>query len=264
MRMNSDELLRVADLNLAEFCREQARWLPPFKVEEREHALFVASGTRFPAGAPNCVFPMALNISAPALLDEAREYFTPLARGFSVYAPAHLGPGIARECESKQWPQLSDAPGMVLTERVQAPTLPTGVAHRAVQNEAVAEDFIAVTAEAYESIGLPNKVARKLLSQPARWSQPYIYTEVAYESERPVAAGMLLFSHGIAGVYWVGTISEARGRGHAHRVMSNLSNRAFDCGAGCVVLQATTFGEPVYRKLGYREFTRYPWFLAMQ
>jgi GNAT superfamily N-acetyltransferase len=262
--MNAAELLQLADLNLAEFCREQARWLPPFKVEERAHALFVAAGTRFPAGAPNCVLPLEAPLDAAQLLEEAREYFTPLGRGFSIYAPSHFGPAVAQACEAKHWPQLMDSPGMVLTERVPAPVFPNGVAHRAVQSDAGAQDFITVCAEAYESIGLPNAVARKLLSQPGRWNKPYIHVEVAYEGERPVATAMLLYSHGIAGVYWVGTLSEARGRGHANRLMASVSNRAFDCGARCVILQATSFGEPVYRKLGYREFTRYPWFLAMQ
>ena len=73
---------------------------------------------------------------------------------------------------------------------------------------------------------------------------------------------MVLYSHGIAGVYWVGTLSEARGRGHATRLMQSVSARAFDRGARCVILQATQFGEPIYQKLGYREFTRYPWYLA--
>jgi GNAT superfamily N-acetyltransferase len=261
--MDSAELLHLADSNLAEFCREQARWLPPFKVEERPHALFVASGTRFPAGAPNCVFPLDPRAaSAAQLLDDARSYFGALGRGFSVYAPTHLGPDIAQACDAMQWPRLSDAPGMVLTERVEPPDLPAGVEHRAVGTAREAEDFIEVCAAAYESIGLPNSVARKLLSQHSRWARPYIHAEVAYEAERPVGIAMLLFSHGIAGVYWVGTLSEARGRGHATRLMRSVSNRAFELGARCVILQATPFGEPVYRKLGYREFTRYPWFLA--
>jgi ribosomal protein S18 acetylase RimI-like enzyme len=261
--MTPAELLYLADCNLTEFCREQARWLPPFAVEERPHALLVASGTRFPAGAANCVFPLEQGrVTAVELLEEAQTWFKALGRGFTVYAPTHLGSDIARICESKQWARLSDAPGMVLTERVAAPDLPAGVEIRTVASEREANDFIDVVAGSYESIGLPNPVARKLLSQHARWMRPYIRVQVAYEAERPVGAAMLLFSHGIAGVYWVGTLSDARGRGHATRLMCSVSNCAFDFGARCVILQATPFGEPIYRKLGYREFTRYPWFLA--
>lgn len=263
--MNSAELLHLADCNLAEFCREQARWLPPFKIEERQHAVFVASGTRFPAGAPNCVFPLErATDNTSQLIEEARAYFAELGRGFSIYAPAHLGPQIAQACEALHWPRLSDAPGMVLSERVEPPELASSIQLRRVESGKETSDFVDVCSESYESIGLPNAVARKLLSQPSRWTRPHIHTELVYESDRAVACAMLLFSHGIAGVYWVGTIPEARGRGHATRLMRSVSNSAFDHGARCVVLQATPFGEPVYQKLGYREFTRYPWFLATQ
>jgi GNAT superfamily N-acetyltransferase len=151
---------------------------------------------------------------------------------------------------------------MVLTDRIDPPEIPTGVELRPVRSDSEAHDFIDISAESYESIGLPNTVARKLLSMPARWNRPHIHAEVAYENDRAVAAAMLLFSHGIAGVYWVGTLSSARGRGHATRLMRSVSVRAFDRGARCVVLQATQFGEPIYQKLGYREITRYPWYLA--
>ena len=108
--METHELLRLADCNLVEFCREHARWLPPFKLEERPHALFVASGTRFPAGQANCVFPLESGlVGASELLEEAGSYFGALGRGFSVYTPTHRGPELAQACEARQWPRLSDA-----------------------------------------------------------------------------------------------------------------------------------------------------------
>ena len=72
---------------------------------------------------------------------------------------------------------------------------------------------------------------------------------------------MLLFSHGIAGLYWVGTVPESRGRGLGAAVTRTLANHAFERGARAVVLQASPAGEPVYRTLGFREITRYPWFV---
>ena len=74
---------------------------------------------------------------------------------------------------------------------------------------------------------------------------------------------MLPFSHGIAGVYSVGTLSEARGRGHATRSMCSVSNRAFELGA-LRDPASETLRRAVYRKLGESEFTRYLWFLAAQ
>jgi predicted acetyltransferase len=64
-------------------------------------------------------------------------------------------------------------------------------------------------------------------------------------------------SHGIAGIYWVGTRPDQQRRGLAEAITRHASNEAFDRGAACVILQATQFGEPVYRRIGYREFSRY-------
>lgn len=261
--MLESELLVVSDENLAEFAREQARWLTAYRLDERETRVFVASATRFPAGSINCAIPRGTGaIDAPALLDEARRYFAPLDRGFSVYAPSHRGAELARACEAAGWPKLSDAPGMVLAGRVENRGAPAGVALRAVREPQQVADLTAVVAGAYETLGLPVAVTHKIFSMPERFLKPYVYGLVAYEHERPVSAAMLVFSHGIAGVYWVGTLPDARGRGYAETVMRAISNYGFDAGARVVVLQATPFGEPIYRKLGYREVTRYPWYLC--
>lgn len=258
-----EKLLALSDLNLAESHREQARWLPPTRIQENEEALYTASGTRFPAGPFNC----AVGIGASAcdvrvLLDGALKHFASLERGFSVYARSHLDRQLAAACEQAGYRRIGEPPGMVLLERNAPPDLPAGIELRTVSDEAGGRAFAGVQAAAFESLKLPAAVTAKIFSQPTRWLVPHWHVELLLEQERPVAGAMLLFSHGIAGVYWVGTLPDARGRGHAERIMRSLCNRAFDRGARAVVLQASPFGEPIYRRLGYQEITRYPWFLV--
>ena len=43
----------------------------------------------------------------------------------------------------------------------------------------------------------------------------------------------------------------------AELVPRPVTNLAFDLGAGFVILQASTMGDPIYRRMGYREISRY-------
>jgi hypothetical protein len=57
----------------------------------------------------------------------------------------------------------------------------------------------------------------------------------------------------------VATRPDAQRRGLGDAVTRRAGNEAFVRGAACVVLQASKFGEPVYRRMGYREIARYGW-----
>lgn len=258
------QLLLLSDLNLMEFYREQARFLSPFALEERDGLLFTASGTRSPAAPFNVAMRATYGQSDPQhLIDQARTFYAARNRGFSIHARTHHDRDLIEACEQAEFPRMSGrSPGMALTERVVPKSLASGVESRVI-TVATANDFVDVSTVAYEQTGLSPTVGRKVLSQPTRWLAPQWHVRVIYEHDQPVACAMLLFSHGIAGVYWVGTIPTARGRGYADAIMRDVSNHAFDHGARAVVLQASAMGEPIYARMGYREITTYPWFLVL-
>ncbi len=54
----------------------------------------------------------------------------------------------------------------------------------------------------------------------------------------------------------VGTVPQARGRGLGTAVTVRALQEARSKGCGLAVLQASTAGEPIYRKLGFREYCR--------
>lgn len=57
---------------------------------------------------------------------------------------------------------------------------------------------------------------------------------------------------------------DARGRGLAEAVTRHLTNEALRRGAAFVVLQASKFGEPIYLRMGYKEITKYPWYMYIR
>ena len=99
-------------------------------------------------------------------------------------------------------------------------------------------------------------VRRDLLSTDA------VHSVVAVSDDGPLAAAQLVMSDpidgvAVAGVYYVGTLEAARGKGLGELVTRAVTNRGFDLGGGFASLQATDMGAPVYSRMGYELLTTY-------
>lgn len=71
-----------------------------------------------------------------------------------------------------------------------------------------------------------------------------------------VASASLLFHAGVAGVYGIATVPEARRRGIARAMVLRAIHEARQEGYRIVVLSPTDMSEGIYRRLGFREYTR--------
>ncbi len=88
-------------------------------------------------------------------------------------------------------------------------------------------------------------------------ADPEVRAFTAQLDGRPVGTSIAIRTGSVSGVYAVGTVPDARGRG----VGTAASWAAVEAGRawGCdpIVLQATEMGLPVYRRIGFREIVRY-------
>lgn len=75
------------------------------------------------------------------------------------------------------------------------------------------------------------------------------------QGEAVAAASMLLYA-GVAGIYGVSTIPEARRRGIARAMVSHAIAEARTLGYRIVILSPTELSERIYRRLGFQEYTR--------
>lgn len=75
---------------------------------------------------------------------------------------------------------------------------------------------------------------------------------VGYQDDTPVATNILFNGAGVAGLYGVGTIPEARGQGIGAAITLQPLLDARAQGMQYGALFATEMGEPVYRRLGFR------------
>jgi len=261
---NDDKTLALlGHLSLMEFCRESARWSGGRgAIEETDGVLFFATGTTFPALSQGALR-VDHTVSGQDLVERADEWFRARQRGYTVWARDFDGidDDIAAAAQAAGFTTLGSGPEMVCRARLEDKPVDDDVELRWVTDASGVADFIAVNADAYSTYGMPREVVGDTIVDPSRLLVPHVHTVVAYIGGTPVAAAQTLLSHGIAGVYWVGTVEAARGRGLGEAVTRAVTNRGFDLGARANTLQASPMGEPIYARMGYETIFRHRTFV---
>ena len=255
-------MLRLADLNMVEFWCESAKCIPNSEIVNRQDTVFINSGLDVPYHSFAFNLAVEPDESPDAFLTRAKAFFATRKPAFSLLLRGHDDQAIIQYCKDNKMLMIAEAPGMVLDEPTKGGAISDGAKLHWVDNKNELQDFKQVVAEAFQDIGLAKEVSESYFSDSQRLINPYCILAVIYLADEPAGAAMAMLSHGIAGIYWVSTIKKARGLGLAEYCTREVSNAAFALGARKVVLQASKFGEPVYLKIGYREFTRYPWFIC--
>ena len=76
---------------------------------------------------------------------------------------------------------------------------------------------------------------------------------VGYLDGQPVATAAAVLSHGVAGLYWIGTAAGHRSRGLGAALTAAAMSVARQRGMSVCTLQASGLGRPVYARLGFAE-----------
>jgi ribosomal protein S18 acetylase RimI-like enzyme len=80
---------------------------------------------------------------------------------------------------------------------------------------------------------------------------------VGYRDGHPVATAATVISAGVIGLYNVATMPDERGRGYGEAVTRHaIASAARQSGLTRVILQSTSLGQRLYRRLGFHEVSR--------
>jgi GNAT superfamily N-acetyltransferase len=167
--------------------------------------------------------------------------------------PRSLGPALD-ELGLEPWEQ--DAPcqvaeiGALDWEALDG--VPAGFSIERVRDDEGVTTFGATFIEAFE---LPEwagqawvDATRAVGIEKAPWRQ-----YVGRLDGRPVATNMLFCGAGVAAVFGVGTVPDARGRGLGAAITLEPLREARERGYRYAVLFASDLGAPVYRRIGFRD-----------
>jgi hypothetical protein len=260
--MTTAELIELSDLNYAEAMRELSR--RGGGVVQDEGGVMLYAGPHPMPVLSNGVMRTTRDVPAAEVLERASAFFARHARGYSVVIGTHRDEDLRAAATAAGLVQLGDTPGMVLDHRLPDTAPPAHVTLRRVESAADRDGFADVMEAAYGTYGMPPGVTPVMFARLETLIAPHIVSFLAFIDARPVAGAMVLVTHGVAGIYWVGTIPDARGHGLAELCTRAAGNAGFDLGARIAALQASPMGEPIYRRMGYVEVTRYPYLVRFK
>ena len=253
---------RDAHLNLVESSRRLFALDPGAAVEAGEGWMFGAGTPTHPL-ISNAAFRVDDRLDPGELLERARAFFGGRGRGFALWARAGApeDEDLIAAAEAAGLQAVHSAPEMVFDQRVEERPLPEGAELRQVESAADADAYWQVAAEAYRSNGFPPEVFGHYTDHEGIYRDGVAAFLARLDGE-PASIAMTIVSHGVAGIYWVGSTERERGRGLGWATTAAAVNAGVDLGAQTASLQASPMGEPLYRRMGFKAIFDYRLFLV--
>jgi len=154
---------------------------------------------------------------------------------------------------------ISYPPGML------APTLappkrplPT-IELRPVNDAELRQAFSDITSLCFE---IPVAISHRVYTPARAWNGAY-QGFVGFANGRPISIVATVTSAGVIGIYSLGTHPDYRGQGYGEATMrAAVAITALKTGLERVVLQSTEAGYPLYRRMGFRDATRFTVYLT--
>lgn len=151
------------------------------------------------------------------------------------------------------------SPGMALDlgKLTRGRAKPPGLKVEVARDEASLQQWGLVCARGF---GAPENIAGRLADVWCDFlgcADPHaIVPYLGSLADRPVATSMLMLGAGVAGIYAVATLPEARRQGVGATMTAEPLYAARDAGYAAGILHASEMGVGVYRSLGFREYCK--------
>ncbi|HEY4359914.1 MAG TPA: GNAT family N-acetyltransferase [Bryobacteraceae bacterium] len=155
---------------------------------------------------------------------------------------------------------ISQAPGMT-TPAFAAPVRSLAALEvRPVRDAATRAAFAELTTICFD---IPPAVAQSVYAPEGAWRGAY-QGFVGYAHGRPVAIAAIVRAAGVLGIYSLGTLPEFRRRGYGEAILRTAAAKMSENATAPepLVLESTEAGYGLYRRLGFRDTTKFTVYLT--
>ncbi|MBC7983992.1 MAG: GNAT family N-acetyltransferase [Candidatus Obscuribacterales bacterium] len=250
----------LADANMIESLRAYGRWQQGSELQDSYGMLLLAGATSFPASFMNAAIRIDASLAPEPAIELARQFFRQRNRSFTFVTLYNRDAALDACLEKQDFKLDSESPCMLVESPVFVPKLAAGACVVKLIETSQIKDVITIGAAAYVALGLPAEQAAAAFGNDQALLDDRIAGVIVYLDDQPAAMALTIMSGReaelTAGVYWVGTVPSARGKGLGELCTALATNVGFERGARIVTLQASPDGEPLYRRMGYREYNR--------
>ena len=196
--------------------------------------------------------PDQVDATIEALIDKARQRGVPLLWWIT---PSTLPLDLVSHLERYGFKGEQPMPGMGVDLAIldEHPSMPPGFVVQKVADETDFKIYIQVFLEGFE---MPEFVGDAFFELFGHIDSPSVHSYLGWLNGKPVATSMLLLAAGVAGIFNVATIPEARRKGIGALMTARplLETRAMGYRVG--TLGASEMGFSVYRSLGFQEYCK--------
>ncbi|HML15847.1 MAG TPA: GNAT family N-acetyltransferase [Bryobacteraceae bacterium] len=154
---------------------------------------------------------------------------------------------------------ISHPPGMLAPALLPPARLLPAIECRPVTDSATRLAFSEITSVAFE---IPYTVVRAVYSREQAWRGDY-QGYVGLVDGRPVTIVALVAAAGVIGVYSLATLPDFRRRGYGEALLRMAAAQVSErTGLSSMALQSTEAGYELYKRMGFRDATRFTVYLT--
>jgi len=246
------DMLPALDANYLEASRIFVSYSDTGEYRERADVAIVSCG--LPVEALNFGFLKPPHGELAATAAAVSSYFADRKLPFQLtFRERGPDPSIGN-LESNGWRRKPEPmPGMTLAMPASTQAAP---ARLAIQEVRTQEQLVGFREAAFRGFGYPVAAARIFLNERV-FGLPQVRLYSGLVDGAVVATSMLIATGVIAGIYWVATLEEQRGRGYGEALTLSAVAGGREFGCGIASLQASMLGRPVYARMGFEHVLDY-------